>query len=234
MQTKTICVLANSVKKGASCIAGIEVILGLDGQVRSFGEWVRPVGSADRENAIKIWQSKMSNGKQPKLLDLIQIPVLKNVGTEIQPENWLVDNTRLWNYRGRLRAADFGRLKRLSDNSSDLWLDRGLSTDRVSSRSLLACQANSLRFVEVSSFKVLIASHGRNCNKRRARFTFKNVNYELPLTDPNIQKKYFPTWPSVATGFVDGPPESCTLTVSLGEAWPENSGTHYKFVAAVL
>ena len=80
--------LANSYKTGGRCIAGIDI---------ETGEWIRPVP----ENINKaIRDQRMINGREPKLLDILEIPV-ENYGPDerCQPENRLLKRGR-WTRKG--------------------------------------------------------------------------------------------------------------------------------------
>jgi hypothetical protein len=66
-------------------------------------------------------------------------------------------------------------------------------------------------------------------------FTYAGTEYNLPITDPTMDSRYFQSFPAL-----DQPPReiacrspaSCLLVVSL--APPFKDGYHYKVVATVL
>lgn len=72
--------LANSYKHNERCIAGIDV---------ETGKWVRPVSS--REDRAITKAMRAINGKEPQILDVLEIP-LENHGPDegCQPENRLL------------------------------------------------------------------------------------------------------------------------------------------------
>ena len=79
---KRIVCLANSFKIGGSCVAGREIL-----QNGSYGAWIRPVSS--RSTAEISWMESMyENRTQPKLLDIIDISLLRAVPHNHQRENY--------------------------------------------------------------------------------------------------------------------------------------------------
>jgi hypothetical protein len=73
MTQKKIFVLANSIKKQQRCVAGIEIVKGLDGK-EDWGEWIRPVTHHD-EGAISLSECRLQGGTGPVPFDVIQIPL---------------------------------------------------------------------------------------------------------------------------------------------------------------
>ena len=68
--------LANSFKRGGRCIAGIDL---------ETNRWIRPIGGG-YEGAIR--SERLINGAEPKLLDIIEIPLGGNANDlGCQPEN---------------------------------------------------------------------------------------------------------------------------------------------------
>jgi len=73
--TRIVC-LANSFKRGGRCIAGIDL---------ETNRWIRPIGGG-YEGAIR--SERLINGAEPKLLDIIEIPLGGNANDlGCQPEN---------------------------------------------------------------------------------------------------------------------------------------------------
>lgn len=69
--TKTILVLANSIKKYPSrCVAGIEMIL--DEGVYKFVNWIRPVDPGQNEGALPLCRT-MVNGHPKEPLQVVKI-----------------------------------------------------------------------------------------------------------------------------------------------------------------
>jgi hypothetical protein len=86
---KRIVCLANSFKIGGSCIAGKEV------HAKGYGGWIRPVSA--RESAeVRPAECKYTNNHWPKLMDIMDVPLLNATPRNHQTENHIIDTTRPW------------------------------------------------------------------------------------------------------------------------------------------
>jgi hypothetical protein len=222
-ETKKIVCLANSRKHSGRCVAGKEVLE--DG----FGAWIRPV-SARQSAEISEEERRYENGALPKVLDIIDIPMIGAAPLLHQSENYLIDSARYWVKTGEASWSD---VQRLVDKPSTLWTD-GDSTyyglnDRV--KVATACKlTNSLMLISPQELALKVVTEGREFGnpRRRVRADFRHagVNYSLVVTDP------------VAEGALLAKPdaqyqlEDTYLCVSLGEA--HTDGWCYKLVAAVI
>jgi putative nucleic acid modification protein with dual OB domain len=83
---KRIVILANSIKFGGRCVAGREI----DGS--NVGGWVRPVSSAEKEE-ISLLDQRFEDGSRAKLLDIVEIEMLKAKPHGCQTENHLIDSS---------------------------------------------------------------------------------------------------------------------------------------------
>ena len=81
---KRIVCLANSKKMSGRCVAGREV--GASGP----GPWVRPVTSRPSEELSEI-ERMYEDGSEPRLLDVIDVPLLQHRPHACQTENWLLN-----------------------------------------------------------------------------------------------------------------------------------------------
>jgi len=227
---KTICILANSIKHSDRCIAGVEVEELSDGNWNLSNKWIRPVGN--RENhAVNISESLLSNKLQPSVLDVVDIHILKPADVAGQPEDWLIAPNCTWNYRGTLPREELTKAIESPDN---LWLEyphNPFSPDRVSPEFVKKHNLPSLYLIKANDLQIVIEE--RQCEKkRRAKFTYRGISYNLALTDPEVQTKFFPNFPRVPTGTIaNGPAPDSMLCVSLAPEW---NGKHYKLIAAVI
>lgn len=89
---KIIC-LANSLKHGDRCIAGIEI---------STGKWIRPV--SDLEDGRVTRDIRLIDGKEPQLLDILEIP-LADISPGHECENRLILAGK-WQLAGRASVRD--------------------------------------------------------------------------------------------------------------------------------
>jgi len=101
---KRIVCLANSYKTGGRCIAGKEVL------ARGYGGWIRPVSA---RATTEVWPSEYRyvNNESPKILDIIDIPLLSAAPQHHQTENHVIDAGR-WVKQGVL---PWNQLEQLRD-----------------------------------------------------------------------------------------------------------------------
>jgi hypothetical protein len=91
--------LANSFKKGGTCIAGKEVLGG------GYGGWIRPVSARP---TAEVLPAECSYGRNefPKVLDIINVPLLAAAPRTHQTENHVIDTSRRWVKVGELSIDD--------------------------------------------------------------------------------------------------------------------------------
>ena len=105
--TKRVVCFANSYKTGGTCIAGKDV---------KDGAWIRPVSDRATEE-LSFSEYCYDGNKNPKLLDIIDVPLLKPVPHDHQTENHLIEKQR-WVKRGSLSWDD---LEQYRDRPECLW-----------------------------------------------------------------------------------------------------------------
>ena len=221
--SKQLVCLANSRKLSGRCIAGREW-----SEARGAGRWVRPV-SARAGREVSEHERQYEDGSDPRVLDIVNVPVLKPMPEDWQTENWLLDPEYYWGKEGKYSWFD---LPRLVDPVEPLWLD-GDSTyhgrnDKIPIESLISL-SSSLRLIHVGQLELEVFSPGEafGNSKRRVqgRFFHAGKDYALWVTDPEYERKYLAK--------LDGAYElgECYLTVSLGEPY---EGACYKLIAAII
>jgi hypothetical protein len=176
-------------------------------------------------------ESFLDNKVQPSVLDVIDIHLLKPAKVAGQPEDWLIAPDYTWNYRGTLPKEE---LSKAIETPPNLWLEypkNPFYPDRVSPEYVKKHNLPSLYLIKVSHLQIVIEE--RQCQKkRRAKFNYCGISYNLSLTDPEMQTRFFPNFPHVPTGTVaNGPAPDSILCVSLAPEW---NGKHYKLIAAVI
>jgi hypothetical protein len=182
---KRIVCLANSYKKGGVCVAGRAKIG--DG----FGGWIRPVG--DRPTAeVRVFESRYQDNTDPKLLDIIDIPLLKPDPRRHQTENLVIDISRQWAKVGELKWAALARLR---DRPRSLWVNsdrtKGPGCYDCISETEAATLRNSLALIKPDNFTVEVGPHYYTGNRTyRARFNYNGTHYNMSLTDPAVTNKY--------------------------------------------
>lgn len=219
---KRIVCLANSRKLQGRCVAGIELVSG-----RRVG-WIRPVSAREHEE-VSEYERQYSDGSDPRLLDIIDVPLLDPRPRGYQQENWLLDPEHYWEMAGH---AGWGDLEPLVDPAASLWIDGHSTYNGYNDRIPLELSAglhSSLRLVRVERLGLSVLKPGEAFGnpKRRVqgRFRHHGQEYRLWVTDPDYERAYLAK--------PDGDYEigESFLTVSLGE--PHN-GACYKLIAAVV
>ena len=111
---RMIC-LANSRQPGGFCIAGKEFTNG------RIGGWIRPISNRDNE-AVRADESRYANSykyRQPRVMDVMDVPLLYHRPKGYQPENWLLDPHRKWRVVDRVTWDD---LAGIADPAARLWV----------------------------------------------------------------------------------------------------------------
>lgn len=219
---KRIACLANSRKLSGRCVAGREVT------PNGGGNWVRPISVRPAEEVSK-YERQYEDGSDPRVLDIIDVPLLSPKPNPYQPENWLLDPDRYWERVGRLSWDD---LSSYTEEPSTLW-ENGLSTNSGSNDQVLPSNAtglsHSLYFLYIRDIWLRVFAPGAAFNrpKRRVQALFRHqgVSYAIWVTDPVCEDKY------LAGTNGDYQIGECYVTVSLGEPY---EGYCYKFVAAII
>jgi hypothetical protein len=221
--TKTIICLANSRKITGRCVAGKEVGSG------GPGAWVRPI-SGRQTGELSEEDRRYENGQDPKLLDIVRIPMVEPKPHGFQTENHLIDDGYYWT---KERQATWGELKAALDKVSGALWDNSSSSynglhDRVEEAAANQL-GNSLRLIEVKDLKIVVAIEGAEFGngKRRVRghFTLNGAQYWLSVTDPVVERQYL--------AGKDGEYKvgDAILCISLGEPY---GGYAYKLIAGVF
>ena len=219
---KRVVCLANSRKLHGRCIAGREW------HDTRAGRWIRPVSARDAQD-VSEYERQYEDGSDPRVLDIIEIPVLEPKPKDYQTENWLLDPKYYWKKVGRLRWPE---LKLLTDAVAPLWIN-GHSTyngqnDKVPIGAA-GSVADSLRLVHVDRIQLVVRnpSEAFGNSKRRVQGCFEHAGHEYALwvTDPQFERTYLAKQDG---GYEIG---ECYLTISLGEPY---RGACYKLIAAII
>lgn len=217
-ETKRILCVANSRKLSGRCVAGIEI---LDDD--EMAGWIRPV-SARPTHEVSELEREYRDGSDPKVLDIIDIPLLSHRPDGFQTENWLLDTDNYWVRRG---GADWAFLEPLLTEARPLWLNGFSSSngenDRVPDENT-ATFRDSLRLIRVRGATLRVMDGFRR-REVRAGFTHAGGTYWLKVTDPVIER--------MAKQKENGDYRlgESAFTVSLGETF---QGYAYKLVAAIM
>lgn len=202
--TNTVVILANSVKHGKHCVAG---------KCINSKKWIRPVSNMDGKE-LNNNQASYSNKYGTfivKPMQKIEMNLGKHVPLVNQPDNYVISDTR-WNQRYKIENSE---LEYFLDHPKTLWGSRSkVSYQEIINGNLKIDQ--SLYLVKVENLTLYVNDY----NKRRASFTYNNIAYELPVTDPMFDKI-----------ISNNQQLSGILCISLGECFNDNC---YKIVATIF
>ncbi len=219
---RTLLCLANSRKLTGRCVAGREITAGRP------GPWTRPV--SDREHQeVSHQERRYDDGSDPRVLDVILVPLVEHRPHAYQQENWLLDPRFYWERQGRM---DWQQLQPFVEPAGPLWTNNDSSysglNDRVANAEATQLR-NSLRLILVERLTIRVFRPGEafGNNKRRVQGQFRHegTQHWLWVTDPVYEDRFL--------AHPDGNHEigECCLTISLGEPY---GGYAYKLIAAVI
>ena len=222
---KRIVCLANSFKTGGSCIAGREVL-----GSGKYGGWLRPV-SARLTQEVRTSECRYKNKEHPKLLDILEVPLLKAVPHNHQTENHEIDATSLWMKTGEL---PFDELESLRERPESLWINSD-STQTGALNCISQSEAGTLRdslvLIKKKNFTIKVGlKTWRGITEKiyRGNFRYNGTDYSLNLTDP------------VATNAFAAKEEGeyllndVYLCISLTEPYAKDNSRCHKLVAAII
>ena len=126
---KRMLILANSVKHAPGrCIAGRELVVQGQGPSR-LGSWIRPISVDGMEGTLNLQHRRVNGDQTIGVPDLCDVPLVKHAGDPTQPENWLVDPTKLWT---KIAPWPKARMREVYESPKGLWIEPGSKSDRVS------------------------------------------------------------------------------------------------------
>ena len=193
---KRIICLANSWKLGERCIAGIDI---------DTGKWVRPICESLYPEDGRVPESvRLLNGKEPQLLDILEIP-LADTGN-----NFGFESENLSVLRGNWRLAGKALPYELNEfcNETQYILHNSIRTVRPSYlQNLPQENRQTLQLIKSSKFSVTKVG-----DKWKGNITISNGQAlnNLTITDPFL-------FSQLDTGYQ--PPNICFITVSLSMPW---------------
>ena len=212
--TKRIVCLANSRKRSARCIAGRELVDDFP------GDWIRPI-STHMNPEIPERKCRYEDGSDLRLLDIVDIPVLKHHPRDHQRENWLLDPQDGWI---KVDEYSWNDLQQLSETGGILWRNGYHKyNDRIPLRETREL-TSSLKLIHVDKLSLRVFTFRDSGPRVRGQFYFGDNYYALRVTDPDIESTY-----SKNGNYDLG---ECYLTISLGN--PFKDGNCYKLIAAVI
>ncbi|MBU3696541.1 hypothetical protein [Dechloromonas sp.] len=208
----SVLILARSYKLGAWCVAG--KIIG----TRQHGKWVRLVGR-DTTEGISSDRLRLANSTGlASPLDLLDLSLASCRPYLYQRENVELGPDALH----RISHLDAEDAIELADSPQNLWRSRQVSEANRLPLSDALHEQNSLTLIRCSNVRIYSVAPAQR--KFRARFVHQNETYDLPVTDPDVQR--------LAAGMPRGRliPDAL-LTLSLGLPFHNYC---YKLVASLI
>lgn len=216
MTMTRIVILANSLKHGDRCLAGIDL---------DTGKWVRPVTRLDDGRVPE--KDMRRAGHVPVLLDILEIP-LDATGPDFGFE---CENRSIapgpWHCAGRLSPADIMKYVELPRY---VLHNRDRSVSPTMLRQKPFEERITLQLIRVETFKVRDAQTiAWEKRQWRGTITSDGRSFEVGITDPVYFEK-------LNKGHEPSPP--CLLTVSLGMPYKppgwDREPQCWKLIAAVI
>lgn len=224
MELKSVVCLANSVKHGGNCVAGIELVDGWP------ADWVRPIGT-DSGHGVSAQERELVGGGEPLPLDVICVALSGPAPWGHQGENWSLDPSVAWEKTGTWAYDD---LDDLADAPAALWDTESSSVgsrDRVPVESLVS-YGESIYLVRAEQPEVRVVRNPYSGGiEVRASFGYADEHHLVKISDPVYKAWYHGEGP----GSYELP--EAYLTVSLAEPWsarPEGPQYSYIVAAAII
>ncbi|MBA0185009.1 hypothetical protein H0261_14815 [Pectobacterium versatile] len=224
MESITFVCLSKSKKNHDYCVAG--KILKKDG---TYGGWIRPInqyGTINDENC------SYENGESVSWLHVVTAEFIEKKPQKFQTENHLINEESHWKH---IKNYEYEKkeLMHLCDNPNTLWVNNHQTNsgkfDQVSPEEVKG-MTESLYFIFVDELTFYSTRWQDEKIKLRGEFTYKNVTYNLKVTDL-YWLNHYETEPLGSHILKEK-----FLTVSLAlDTYTNVSGTfHYKILAEVL
>jgi hypothetical protein len=236
MHTFEIICLANSVKNGGRCIAGLKT---------DASGWLRPVsllphGTLQHENYM------LETGCEPQIFDILEIECSDHRPECYQPENWIISSKK-WRFVGF--ASHQKLVEILKPELDRTAISEGLfgnASDKVDYELFQKNPAqHSLAYIKPEHINWIVQEY-EGKKKYRASFLLNKILYNLTITDPDWKSRMdsaqMPLGCHASSqvisrlNLVDFTPEGFRLTVSLGEPFAPRGSQQFcfKLIAAVI
>ncbi len=178
---------------------------------RRFGEWIRPVSERATQE-ISEEERRYENGTDPKLLDIVQIPLVEPRQRAPQSENHLIDSRSRWTLKG---SVDWETIQSAIDPVDSLWMTGSHGPNGLNDR---VPEANAERVrgsLLLIKPKKLVIRVGVEFWERKARaeFQYGQLLYGIAITDSAAEAHY------LAKDNGQYPVSNALLCISLDEAY---------------
>lgn len=241
MEKLLIVILAKSYKPHGRCIAGRLVKYVEDNKVE-IGSWVRPVANDHTgHGALQEKMYEYEDGTEVRVLDIVEIPIIKHFPIDGQPENYVIDESKKWK---KISSLNPTFIQSISDNVESIWNDPQAPSSHIVTahydqqglikQSLCLIKPSSLLITLSNDFNSFDESYKK---KITASFIYKGVYYDkISVTCPSIRKALSNKYPREGSESVTIPllkMDNYLLCMSLAPRFGINDH-HYKLVATVF
>jgi hypothetical protein len=237
-ETKTIVILANSIRSGHRCIAGKELRIKTDGAYQ-IGPWIRLADHSTKEGAVPVRIACCQNHGWVKPLDIVQVQLESPCFNPDHPEDWWLEPNKLWQF---IETWSMANVPLLADRPQNLWY--AADPDAVPAGYIRAMgqRASSLYLIQApEKWRFTYQRHYnpfKRCDQksRKLELALAGRQHEFSVTDPEFDHRFkLPAETSRWSGFCTNPtvpnPAGCYFCLSLT---PVFNGKHYKICATLF
>lgn len=240
MKSILMVLLAKSYKSGGRCIAGRKVEL-IEGVKVKLGGWVRPVANdGTGKGALTPTMYTYEDGTEARVLDLVEVPVIRAFPLDGQPENYVIDETKKWK---KVNTLTDESVPRIIDKMVSIWNDETTASNKVTAEyDKKGLVSQSLCLIQPTNFFVTLSNEYDVYNeeyKRKivASFDYSNVSYaNISVTCPAVRlilKNQYPQEGEKPVTLSLNKGDNYILCVSLSPRFGRED-MHYKLVATAF
>lgn len=229
-QSKTIMVLANSLKKGGRCVAGLEAKLTTSGYYE-LGSWIRPIDPGQKEGTIPGGRT-LIGGRFLKPLDLVKISFRGPANDPFHPEDVEIDCSKDWAFEGEIDPNVFTVLP---DESEDLWGPSTAANRKVTPKAGI----KTLRLIKPQG-KIYARAYADHTpwgikHRRILHVHHQGVTHQFSIDDPSFGRRYNLSPAEVGDRDVkiELDPAKTVVIASLTKPF-EKDGLQYKIAASII
>ncbi|MDW1637133.1 MULTISPECIES: dual OB domain-containing protein [unclassified Vibrio] len=192
MESVVMVLLAKSYKPGGRCIAGRKVEFIGEKEV-ALGDWVRPVADdGTGKGALTSDMYTYEDGTEARVLDIVEVPIVKAFPLDGQPENYVVDETKKWK---KIDYLTDDSIPRVTEAVASIWNDTTTESNKVTAEyDEQGLVLQSLCLIQPKNFMVTLSNEyddheGEYKRKIVASFDYLNVSYaNISVTCPAVRR----------------------------------------------
>lgn len=207
-----------------------------------IGNWVRPVANDDTgHGALQEQIYEYEDATEVRILDIVEIPIIKHFPIDGQPENYVIDESKKWK---KISSLSPKSIQNISDSVESIWNDpkapsSNIVTAHYDQQGLIK---QSLCLVKPSNFLIKLSNDFDDYKKTYKRkivasFDYNGVHYDnISVTCPSVRKVLNNQYPheggnEVIKSLRNG--DNYMLCMSLSPRFGD-AEHHYKLVATVF